>query len=224
MRDEPSPIVGSWSLRHRLEGVQQCECRRAQGTALGTATRTYPLLEEHGYPFIWRDPRVCGKDGAVYASKEAAKAAGVAPLHCGPHCGACSTEHDVRRYKEIGKDVTKVVGPCIFAYFVFGRAADEWCMEKRAQFTPACTRCWIEDHGCLVAHCYHECVFKGVQHYKRMLGMVPSDTTKTSSQETCVACMEQRCSESFISSCGVNRRNAGVETDLDRDEREICKL
>ena len=218
-------ITGYWTLADRFSQTQRCYCEDTvdgKVSFLGDIPRLNPE-EEHGYPYVWRDPSVCGEDGKVHSSASAARNSGVKPLHCGPHCGDCSTVHDIKRYRDIGENVSKVVGPCILSYFLGGSLVDKFCMNKRAEFTPACTDCWIEDHGCLAAHCFYDCVFKGKQHWNRLLGINPAND-KTDSTESCVLCMEKYCSAPFIRTCGVNRRSAGVKTDLNRDAREICKL
>ena len=233
-------VAGQWTLAARLAPFlggfapeswaawNQCACFETAGgkpewAELGTAPRLFEDVER-GYPYVWRDPRVCGTDGRVHASKGAARSAGATPLHCGPDCGACSSAHDVSRYHEIGPDVSKVVGPCVFSYLALGSAADLVCMERRARFTPACGACWVQDHGCLAAHCFYECVFGGRKHYERLMGLASGTSAQTSTQDACIDCMERFCSKPFIQSCGTNRRSAGVVTDIAREGREMCVL
>jgi len=231
-KDPHQQITGFWTLTDRVQGIQRCFCE-ATATAkggvpsdgrtrqLGDIPRLMPE-EELGHPYIWRDPSVCGLDGKVYKSGQEARARGVKPLHCGPHCGECSTEHDVRQYQQIGQDAAKVIGPCILSYLVGGAYLDSLCMASRAKFTPACNDCWVEDHGCLASHCFYDCVLKAKQHWNRFLGMnKPEDRTEDS--DACLVCMEKFCSAPFIRTCGVNRRSAGVRTDIDRDPKQICK-
>ena len=104
-----------------------------------------------------------------------------------------------------------------------GELVDSFCMSQRAKFTPSCNKCWVDDHGCLTSHCFYDCVFKGLKHYRRLLGLNASGES-TENNESCLLCMEKFCSAPFIRTCGVNRRSAGVKTDLERNEREICKL
>ena len=236
-------VHGVWLLAARLAPVlsgftreswsawNECACfERAGGGAsgaleLGTAPRLFDDVER-GYPYVWRDSHVCASDGRVHASKHAARSAGAKPLHCGPDCGACSNERDLQRYRDIGADVSKVVGPCVFAYLALGEAADSLCMDGRAGFTPACSSCWVQDHGCLAAHCFRDCVLGGRKHYERLLGLVSGrdPASQTPAADACIDCMERFCSLPFIRSCGANRRSAGVVTDIVRDPREMCVL
>jgi hypothetical protein len=225
--DGNNQIDGSWSIYDRIRGKQECSCEKWDTKTqtklnLGVISRLYPE-EESGYPYIWRDTSVCGLDGNVYKSPEEAKRKAIPILHCGPHCGRCSNVHDLRRYREIGPNVSKVVGPCILLYLVGGHDLDVSCMSQRAQFTPACNECWTEDHGCLAVHCFYDCVFKARKMWERLLSLNnPNDVT--SNDDSCLVCMEKYCSAPFIRACGVNRRSAGVITDVGRIDREICKL
>ena len=141
-------------------------------------------------------------------------------LNCGV-CGACSNENDVSRMREIGTQVARVVGPCLISYFIFGKWVDYFCMEARAKYTPECSSCWVQDHGCLGAHCFYDCVFGSLQNWERLF--YPNKTGQISTKEGCIDCMEKKCSYSYIHSCGANRRTAGIATDIQRDASEICK-
>jgi hypothetical protein len=94
-------------------------------------------------------------------------------------------------------------------------------MTMRAEFTPECTNCWVEDHGCLLAHCYGDCLLQAGtwRNAFSTLGKKDSDGWKG---DTCVDCMERYCSKPYIDSCGANRRTAGVKTDIDRSQAEMC--
>jgi hypothetical protein len=224
VKDTKRKITGFWTLTDRLGKVDRCYCEEIKDTGavqLGDIPRLNQP-EEEGFPYIWRDSSVCGKDGKVYKSASEARKARTNVLHCGPHCGDCSTVQDVKRYHEIGKDVSKVVGPCVLSYLLFGEYLDYFCMSSRARFTDPCNACWIKDHGCLASHCFYSCVFKGSKHWQRLLGVNKADDI-TESTDPCVHCMEKLCSAPFIRTCGVNRRVAGVQTDLGREDREICK-
>ena len=87
-------ISGFWTLKDRLLLVNRCFCEQKEENNKYVELGDIPRLnkeEELGYPYIWKDPSVCGEDAKVYPNADSAKLAGVSPLHCGPHCGeVCS--------------------------------------------------------------------------------------------------------------------------------------
>ena len=205
--------------------IEKCACYDAAKHELGIVDRLYSPVEV-GYPYIWRDERVCGTDGVIYTNAETARANGVKVANCGP-CGRCSNAHDIGRFRSLGDGLIKAVSPCIVSYMLFSKLLDQYCMETNVGLSPKCAECWVEDHGCLFSHCFYECVLK-VDIWYKAFAMNSDDsksfTGRNSPEEknSCLHCMETQCSKPYIDSCGANRRTAGVESDIERDVREIC--
>mmetsp|Transcript_9178 Transcript_9178/g.11461 ORF Transcript_9178/g.11461 Transcript_9178/m.11461 type:complete len:90 (+) Transcript_9178:81-350(+) len=80
----------------------------------------------------------------------------------------------------------------------------------------------VEDHGCLFSHCFYDCVLN-LDSWLNMIAKTWNGHNEKGTQNSCLDCMERRCSKAYIDSCGANRRTAGVISELDRDSREICK-
>lgn len=218
-------ISGTWLENNR----NLCECHNSRRDTVGIVKRLYQPVEV-GYPYIWRDSTVCGYDGKQYASAESAHDAGAQVANCG-RCGRCSNPHDIGRLRELGsKELVKKVSPCIVSYmlFPFTKKLDQLCMESHVGFTKGCAECWVEDHGCLFAHCFDECVLnKGtwLSAFSTPEGSQKLfDGQNTKKGDGCIHCMEVMCSKPYIDSCGANRRSAGIRSEIDRDVREICTV
>merc|ERR1719162_555027 len=136
-------------------------------------------LEEIKAMKLGSDSRVCGSDGKTHSDAAAAKAAGAKVLNCGA-CGACSNAKDIAKLREHATTISEVTGVCIIArmvlgtafpfplpppYFSLGRWVDINCMTSRAGLSEHCAECWVEDHGCLITHCFQACVLsKATSH------------------------------------------------------------
>jgi hypothetical protein len=219
-------ITGVWRFDNRM-----CDCYEGNALLEGGVPRLYAEIER-GYPYISRNKQVCGvkesdlarnewSSGTTYDSKVEASKMGAKVANCGV-CGRCSTQHDVGRFAQYSDTIAKVVGPCIVATLLGGSWLDRICMTMRADFTPGCTDCWVEDHGCLLAHCYGDCLLQSGTWRNAFTTLGKKDAAAGWKGDMCVDCMERFCSKPYIDSCGANRRTAGVKTDIERSQSEMC--
>ena len=133
-----------------------CECSSADtGQSLGEPIARLYSRFMPGYPYIWRDPRVCGVDGVEYSTAAAAREAGVKVINCGP-CGTCSTVHDVARYREFDKPLTKMLSVCAIVYLFAGETAARVCLDATVGLTERCADRFIDNYGCVPAIVFFE--------------------------------------------------------------------
>ena len=153
-----------------------------------------------------------------------AKENDVLVTNCGP-CGACSNRDDVGRFRDLGDSMISTVAPCVVSYLVSSAGVARECMHRHVGLSRSCAACWVEDQGCLVAHCYYECVIKletWFSAFKSRDNSKPQEAAWDDKNNRCLDCMETRCSKPYIDSCGANRRMAGVVSDISRSSEEIC--
>jgi hypothetical protein len=50
------------------------------------------------------------------------------------------------------------------SYLFLGERAARWCVGPAGVMghTEGCARCFADNMGCTIAHCYHECMLKGL--------------------------------------------------------------
>lgn len=214
-------VRGDWL---RFTGPDLCMCFEEQPdglsvAALGKVRRKYAAVAP-GYPYVWENSQVCGEDGVEYTSAEAAAAAGAKVVNCGP-CGQCSNVADVSLFRALGASLVQKVGTCIVGY-MFGTAGVEGACLRALGFSEGCADCWVEDHGCLLSHCFYDCVLK-LDTYATALQASWKGTNDDEEKGGCLHCMETLCSKPYIDSCGANRRTAGLLSDIQRNSKEICK-
>lgn len=168
---------------------------------------------------------MCGSDGVEHTSAAAARATGARVVNCGV-CGRCSNEHDTGIYHARAQEHTGALARCAVLRLLLGEAAAKWCLTERIGHTAECARCFADNMGCTIAHCYAECV----------LGMAtPLTASSANSAErshfngtiyalnACFLCDELYCSPTFVGRCaGANRRTAGVVTDISRPDAAVC--
>lgn len=175
-------------------------------------SKTNPNLAAYPHKFHV----VCGVDGVAYENAAAASYAGVKVVNCGK-CGSCSSVRDVSLYRRYAKPMTKMLSQCALLY-VFtspyvGDSLARACLQSTFEggFSEPCLNRFIDNYGCVVSHCYAECLFKwrnplsssnndeqGVSHFSGK-----PDGTKLN---PCMECDEMHCSPIFIESGGANRR------------------
>tara|TARA_B100001093_G_scaffold59753_2_gene50457 strand:+ start:1099 stop:2205 length:1107 start_codon:yes stop_codon:yes gene_type:complete len=128
-------------------------------------------------------------------------------LHCG-ECGACSNPHDYEVYVNTSETLTGDARACAFGG-IFGHD-EHTCLEKTG-LSSNCTTCWVENMHCTKRHCMFPCLWELIHptNNKKRLGR-------------CLACDEYHCIDDFLACAGMSRRRAGVVTDIQRDDREIC--
>jgi hypothetical protein len=152
---------------------------------------------------------VCGADGRTYPSAEAAKGR-TRPLH-GGSCGACSNPRDIGVYRRTAGSLTELARACAAAGVLFGERAAAACLELGAGLSPACNDCWAANMSCTAAQCLEPCL--------RRLGGPNND--ELGALNECLACDERRCGPAFIRCAGVNRRRAGIESDIRRPPDQV---
>jgi len=135
--------------------------------------------------------------------------------HCGD-CGSCSNQHDINIYDETKNTLLDTTITCAKRSFIWGRKTSGKCMKDNVGFTPECNDCWVENIMCDLRKCVFTCVWYG-------LFQVKVDTGDTKKLNPCTTCDEVRCGPEFVTCAGVNRRRAGILSDIDRDfNTEVC--
>ena len=141
-----------------------------------------------------------------------------AVLHC-QDCGACSNPHDVGIYYDTRNTLLKTTTQCAKLALIWGRATSGPCMAKHVGFTPACHDCWVENIMCDIRQCLFVCL------WDKMFGGGDGQSQEGRSiLSPCTMCDEKRCGPDFIRCAGVNRRRAGILSDIQRnDDVEVCR-
>ena len=194
-----SPFSTDWST-----------CRCSDGSILD---RMYPA-DNWTWPYTTQE--VCGLDQAQYKTAAAAKASGTEVVNCGL-CGACSNKPSTQVYHDLGKKMTRVASQCAVLNLLFGERLARQCVNRVMGLTAACGECWLDNMGCTIAHCWNPCLF-GYGNPPNAHNTPDSGTALS----TCLQCDELHCSPVFLRCAGANRRTAGVVTDINRMNSEIC--
>lgn len=126
-------------------------------------------------------------------------------LHCGA-CGACSNLEDKYVYGNTSLTLTDDARSCAI-WGTFGQDEQE-CLEKTG-LSSNCTSCWVDNIACTRSQCLYPCLWEIVHPVKN---------------SRCFACDERRCGAAFLECAGMNRRRAGVRTDISRSEEEVCDI
>ena len=132
-------------------------------------------------------------------------------LHCGPCQDGCSNLQDYYEYKNKSETLTGIAKNCALES-IFGDGTA--CFEKDTELTRACIDCWMQNVQCTRTNCFLPCIWELIT---RQAQNIDSQTLSK-----CFACDEYYCLEGFINCAGMSRRRAGIVTDIDRDETEIC--
>eukprot|EP00594_Rhizosolenia_setigera_P018254 CAMPEP_0178975390 /NCGR_PEP_ID=MMETSP0789-20121207/23107_1 /TAXON_ID=3005 /ORGANISM="Rhizosolenia setigera, Strain CCMP 1694" /LENGTH=121 /DNA_ID=CAMNT_0020664073 /DNA_START=201 /DNA_END=566 /DNA_ORIENTATION=+ len=98
----------------------------------------------------------------------------------------------------------------------FGREGAARCMKEEVGFTKACEECWIDNIECTFSNCMFTCIKSNV-----LVG--ESNNNDDDELNDCLYCDEVMCGEKFTLCAGANRRRAGIESDIDRDDGELCE-
>lgn len=154
----------------------------------------------------------CGENHLTYQTVAEAHSSGIPIIHC-QSCGACSNLHDIGIYYVTRANMTDLATKCaIKAAIPFvGREKAKQCMiDSGAPLTDACMECWIDNMVCTRKKCLFVCA-------KFKL------TGKEEDRKACLDCDEAKCGGEFGRCAGANRRRAGIRSDIDRDDHEICK-
>ncbi len=148
--------------------------------------------------------------------------------HCGD-CGSCSNPHDIAIYAATRDTLLGISTDCAKHGLVGGRRAASACMVTKVGLTPGCNRCWVDNIMCDLRWCLFSCLWHrtinklfqewggGGQNKKR-------NRTNVQPLNACTTCDEKRCGPAFITCAGVNRRRAGILSDISRQNSEVCQL
>lgn len=134
-------------------------------------------------------------------------------LHCGA-CGACSNRADIEVYRFTRETLhldTKRCATYIF-FPIVRRHLTQKCMQSLG-LSPDCARCWVLNIKCTARRCLAQCLWAQLLN-------TPDDSLSN----PCLACDEKNCGPAFLKCAGANRRTAGIRTDIDRPDSEICDL
>lgn len=183
-------------------GSGQCRCTQA-GQALGRIERTFPPER------VPLGSEVCGTDGKTYPNEETAHQV-TTVLH-GGFCGQCSNAQDIEVYRRTRSSLTETATQSAARYVLWGRPAAAQHFSS-VGFTPGCETCWLDNMACTYAHCGSICI-------KARLLKTPN--TIQGVLNPCLACDEQHCGPTFIRCAGVNRRRAGILSDIQRPNDEV---
>ncbi len=92
------------------------------------------------------------------------------------------------------------------------------CLRRNfPDLSPACLERFVDNYGCVIAHCKRECIYK----LNNNLAASPNegDSERLSS---CLLCDEHHCSPVFMETAGANRRSSNTLTEIKRPQREVC--
>jgi hypothetical protein len=139
----------------------------------------------------------------------------VTVAHCGD-CGKCSNPHDVNIYDDTKNTLFDTTLTCGKRAFIWGRRTADKCMMENVGFTEPCNECWVENILCDLRYCIFTCIWYGLFN----------EANTGQDQKTlnpCTRCDELRCGPEFVTCAGVNRRRAGILSDIERDlKNEVC--
>lgn len=153
-------------------------------------------------------------DNVTVAKKTSA--GNVTVAHCGD-CGKCSNPHDVNIYDETKNTLFDTTLTCGKRAFLWGRRTADKCMQENVGFSAPCNVCWVENILCDLRFCVFTCIWYGLFN----------QANTGQDQRTlnpCTQCDELRCGPDFVTCAGVNRRRAGILSDIERDlKNEVCQ-
>jgi hypothetical protein len=136
-------------------------------------------------------------------------------LHCG-ECGECSNSQDIRVYEEKRQSLTEIARSCAITATFGGRSAGERCFDDTSGLTEGCRDCWMDNVECDQRNCLFVCL------WETWTGGNTNNPDGTLSK--CFACDEYWCLTDFLACAGASRRRSGIETDIARDQSEICAV
>jgi hypothetical protein len=136
-------------------------------------------------------------------------------LHCGD-CGHCSTLYDFLIHRRTSSSLTNMVRKCAAKIFISKQFVFR-CMERNVGFTYECGKCWTDNIQCTFSKCKVTCILD------KLFGKHNNDPN-TKELSPCLECDEKICGPDFLTCAGMNRRRAGIVSDIDRDNSHICKV
>jgi hypothetical protein len=182
----------------------QCISEIAERAELGRITRLYP----YSIP-----PRmgttVCGLNGKTYPDTPSALKE-TTVLH-GGSCGRCSEPSNIEVYRKTSQTLFGLTRNCAVVNMLMGREAAAACFEKSG-LTESCSQCWFLNMDCSLIHCFGPCLAAKLRGTPNLVDGQLNE---------CLRCDETHCGAPFIRCAGVNRRRAGIRSDIDRADDEI---
>lgn len=156
----------------------------------------------------------------TYKSAELVKSQGSIVQHCG-ECGQCSNPQDIAIYDKTKDTLFKSSLQCAVTALLQGRDSAHDCLEKSVGFTESCNDCWVDNMMCTIRSCMFTCAWTSLFSTIK----VNSATGDAPQQlNECLKCDEKRCGPAFLQCAGANRRRVGINSDIQRDHREECKV
>ncbi|EFC37780.1 predicted protein [Naegleria gruberi] len=151
-------------------------------------------------------------------------------MHKGP-CGICSNLHDYEVYNRTRLTLTRTATLCAVGYLLLGERVSRYCLSSQTGMSELCVECWLQNIQCTTAMCMPVCVKHFVRTYWERLAMALGlDSIGEYSAQfgkdnlsPCFKCDEMECGNGFKKCSGLNRRNAGFETDIPRPDEQMWK-
>ena len=144
---------------------------------------------------------------------------------------------DIEIYHDTALTLQKDTMQCTMKGVYGSKKRIKDCIDKRIGFTQDCTECWVNYAMCSLQKCTFSCIKTAFFTRGGLFSDLKSDYSKFRSNNengmhtanndlhnNCLTCSENMCASSFLHCAGVNRRRAGIVTNIDRDEFEICNI
>lgn len=134
--------------------------------------------------------------------------------HCGD-CGQCSNPNDLEVYDTARATLYRDTLTCARHSLLGGRRQAGECLAKIG-LTDGCTDCWADNVMCTIRSCIFTCLVQAATH---------GGIRKSSGDglNACTECDEVRCGPAFVECAGANRRRAGIRSDIQRDDDQVCR-
>eukprot|EP00435_Cladocopium_sp_Y103_P059391 s1173_g21.t1 len=158
-------------------------------------------------------------------------------LHCG-RCAACSSPEDIEVLAKTRLWITEVMTT------VAARFAAPWghhdpkrlrrdLVEANISFSekrydgrtdlPSCMDVWADNIMCDAMSCKSKCWLKFF-NAKNAKTEITGDIKWYDLNAKCLRCDEINCGPAFIKGAGANRRSTGIESDIQRPEKQKCHM
>jgi len=179
---------------------------------IGAAVEGSDIDAASSTDWFYQTASVCGENGVTFANSSEAASNGTAIFNCGA-CGKCSTKQDIAIYRNTVSSLTDTATTCAFRSFL-GESYVRECLEDKVGFTTGCSQCWIQNIMCDLQNCKFTCIMSMIQG--------GSNNEDDGGLNRCLECDEKLCGPAFTSCSGANRRRVGIQSDIVRDNRQIC--
>jgi len=151
-------------------------------------------------------------------------------LHCG-QCGSCSSKHDIEVMYNTKATITTLMTKCATKFnlprLIGGSGNDVAVLEEClsdvgidfstkpvVKNEPSCMNCWTDNIMCDSVNCKLDlaCLKKFIFPFN------------SGDMNGCLICDETKCGQEFIRCSGANRRALGIQSDIHRDQSQICDI